>query len=192
MRRAVGVILAAPEEGDAARADEPAMQNVVEVGLDLRLTGSFLEPRLRPAQLHGATPEHRRRDPVEQRRLMEVDEWIRVLPMPAGRVATIDERDVHVGVIDQGVREGHAHRARAHHEVVGLRRSHRHGGRLPVASTKSGNGCYDAPRIDGARTAASRGLSVPTAVTPRSSARSRGGLAASRKAATHRPWPENV
>ena len=45
--------------------------------------------------------------------------------MPAGRVATVDERDVHIRVIDQRVREGHAHRARAHDEVVGLRRSHR-------------------------------------------------------------------
>ena len=54
---------------------------------------------------------------------MELDEWIRVLPMPAGRVATVDERDVHIRVIDQRVREGHAHRARAHDEVVGLQRS---------------------------------------------------------------------
>ena len=54
---------------------------------------------------------------------MELDERIRVLPVPAGRVATVDERDVHVGVVDRRVREGHAHRARAHDEVVGLQRS---------------------------------------------------------------------
>ena len=132
MGGAVRVILAPPEEGDAARADEAAMQDVVVVGLDLRLTGPFLEPRLRAALLHGAATEHGRRDAVEQRRLMELDERIRVLPVPAGRVATVDERDVHVRVIDQGVREGHAHRARAHDEVVGLRRSHRHGARPPV------------------------------------------------------------
>jgi hypothetical protein len=55
--------------------------------------------------------------------------------MPARRVATVDERDVHIRMIDKGVREGHAHRTCAHDEVVGLHRSHRHGARSPVTST---------------------------------------------------------
>ena len=38
------------EEGDAARADEAAMQDVVVVGLDLRPPGPLLEPRLRTAR----------------------------------------------------------------------------------------------------------------------------------------------
>ena len=42
--------------------------------------------------------------------------------MPAGCVATVDERDADVGVIDEGIREGHAHRTSAHDEVVGLQR----------------------------------------------------------------------
>ena len=54
---------------------------------------------------------------------MQLDERIRVQPVPAGRVATVDQRDVHVRVIDQRVGEGHAHRPRAHDEVVGLERS---------------------------------------------------------------------
>ena len=45
---------------------------------------------------------------------MQLDEWIGVEPVPTGRVAAVDQRDVHVRVIDQRVREGHAHRARAH------------------------------------------------------------------------------
>src|SRR6185295_3498719 len=101
MGGAVRVMLAPPEEGDAARTDEAAAQDVVVVGLDLRLAGPFLEPYLRATLLDGAAPEHGRRDSVEQRSLMELDEWVRVLPMPAGRVATVDEGDVHVGVIDQ-------------------------------------------------------------------------------------------
>jgi hypothetical protein len=70
MGGAVRVILARPEEGDAAGADEAAKQDVVVVGLDLRLTGPFLEPRLRAALLHGTATEHGGRDAVEQRRLM--------------------------------------------------------------------------------------------------------------------------
>ena len=41
-----------------------------------------------------------------------------------------------VGVVDQGVDERHARRARAHHEVVGLRQSHRHGVRPHPRSTR--------------------------------------------------------
>ena len=121
------------------------MQDVVVVGLDLRPTGPFLEARLRAALLHGAATEHGRRDAVEHRRLVELDERIRVLPVPAGRVATVDERDVDVGVIDQGVGERHAHGARAHDQVVGLQRSHRHAPRPPAASRRSAvDGCYEA------------------------------------------------
>ena len=120
------MVLAPAEEGDAARTDEAAVQDVVVVALDLRPSSPLLEPRLRTLLLHGTGAEHRRRDAVEHRRLMELDERIRVLPMTAGRMATVDERDVHVGVVDQGVRERHAHRARTHDEVVGLQRAHRH------------------------------------------------------------------
>ena len=49
--------------------------------------------------------------------------------MAAGRTATIDERDVYIRVIDQGVREGHPHRPRTHDEVVGFQRSLCHGAR---------------------------------------------------------------
>ena len=142
------MVLAPAEERDAARADEAAMQDVVVVGLDLRPPGPLLEPRLRAALLDGAGPEHGRRDAVEHRRLVQLDERIGVLPVPAGRVATVDERDVHVGVIDQRVGEGHAHRAGAHDEVVGLQRSHRH---ARMASGGSARGWWTDPRSGGHR-----------------------------------------
>ena len=125
MGGAVGVVLAPAEERDPARADEAAIQDVVVVRADLRLTGPLLEPRLRAALLHRAAPEHGRRDAVEHRRLVQLDERVRVEPMPAGRVPAVDQRDVHIGVIDQRVGERHAHRARADDEIVGLQRSHR-------------------------------------------------------------------
>ena len=116
------MVLAAPEERDAAGADEAAMQDVVVVGVDLRLTGPFLEAGLRAGLLHRAGSEHGRRDAVEHRRLMQLHERIGVLPVPSGDVATVDERDVHVGMIDQRVGERHAHRPGADDEVVGLHR----------------------------------------------------------------------
>ena len=126
MGGAVGVVLAPSEEGDATGIGEASMQDVVVVALDLRAAGALLETRLRAPLLHGTGPEHRRCDAVEHRRLVQLDERVGVLPVPAGRVAAVDERDVHVGVVDEGVREGHAHRAGADDEVVGLQRARRH------------------------------------------------------------------
>ena len=133
MGGAVRVVLAASEEGDAARADETAIQDVVVVGEDLRLPGPLLEPRLRAAPLHRTAAEARRRDAVEQRRLMQLDERIRVQPVPAGRVATVDERDVDVGMVDERVGERHAHRACTHDEVVRVQRSQASRGNAKVA-----------------------------------------------------------
>ena len=51
-----------------------------------------------------------------------------------GRVAAIDERDVHVRVIDERVGERHAHRSCADDEIVGFERSHHadgHGATAP-------------------------------------------------------------
>ena len=51
---------------------------------------------------------------------MQLNERIRILPMPAGRGAAVDQRDMYVRMIDQRVHEGHAHRARAYDQVIGL------------------------------------------------------------------------
>ncbi|MDZ7674575.1 MAG: hypothetical protein U5K30_05855 [Acidimicrobiales bacterium] len=144
MRVPVGVVLAAPEERHAAGPDEAAVQDVVVVVLDLRSPGALVEPRLRAFGLHGTGAEHRRRDAVELRRLVELDERVRVLPVTTGAVATVDESHVDVGMVDQGVGEGHAHRARTHHQVVGLQGAHRHAA-PPPASWMSCSPRYNAP-----------------------------------------------
>ena len=74
MRGAVGVVVAAGEKGDAAGADESALEDRVVVVLDLGASRPFLQPRLGTLLLQRTTPEHRRRDAVEQRRLVKLDE----------------------------------------------------------------------------------------------------------------------
>ena len=64
------MVLARLKERDTARLEEAAMQDVVVVGLNLRLTGPFVESRLRAAVLHSAATEHGGCDTVEHRRLM--------------------------------------------------------------------------------------------------------------------------
>ena len=51
---------------------------------------------------------------------MQADERVRLEPVPADAVATVDQRHAYVGVVDQGVGERHPHGAGSHHEVVGV------------------------------------------------------------------------
>jgi len=53
---ALPVVLAPAEEGDVARFDETAVEDVVEVCLDLRLPSAFVETVLRSARLDGCRP----------------------------------------------------------------------------------------------------------------------------------------
>ena len=121
----VALVLARRQELHPPRTEEAPVEDVVEVGLDLRAPGSLLQPGLRAVLLDRAGPEHGRRDAVEQRRLVQLHERIRVLPVPAGGVAAVDQGDMHVGVVDQRVGERHAHRACTHDQVIGVEASHR-------------------------------------------------------------------
>ena len=120
----VSVVLAPAEEGHPTRADETAMQDVrrSSVWISDRRARSC-SPASGPRVLHRTVTEEGRRDAVELRRLVQLDERIGVLPVPARRMATIDEGDVHVGVVDQRVGERHAHGSGADNEVVRLQMS---------------------------------------------------------------------
>ena len=100
------------------------------VGADLRLGGPLLQPLLRSALLQLAAAEQGRRDAVEGRGLVQADEGVRLEPVPADAVATVDQGHADVGVVDQRVGEGHPHGAGAHHEIVGFD-SARHESTLP-------------------------------------------------------------
>ena len=52
---------------------------------------------------------------------MQLDERVRLEPVPADAVPTVDERHPHVGgVVDQRIRERHPHGAGPDNEIVGL------------------------------------------------------------------------
>ena len=122
------------------------MEDAVVVRADLGDARTFLEARLRPGRLDRTGSEDGRRDAVEQGRLVQLDEWIRVEPVPAGRVAAIDERDVHVRVIDERVGERHAHGSCADDEIVGFQRLHHadgHGATAPRSRQWRGPGCIE-------------------------------------------------
>jgi hypothetical protein len=124
MGRAVRAVFATAEEGHAPGLEEALVEDAVVVRADLGDARTFLEARLRPGRLDRTGSEDGRRDAVEQGRLVQLDERVRVEPVPAGRVAAIDERDVHVCVIDERIGERHAHGSGADDEIVGFERSH--------------------------------------------------------------------
>ena len=73
--------------------------------------------------------------------------------MSSSGVATIDECDVHVGVIDQSVGEGHAHGTSAHDQVVGGERALVHDDRRylahrPELALPGQNGTRTDPQLD--------------------------------------------
>ena len=116
---AVAEVVAAGEELDPARLHHPVEHPRV-VGADLRLVGPLVQALLGSALLQLPAAEHGRGDAVEGRGLVQPHERVRLEPVAADAVATVDQRHAYVGVVDQRVGEGHAHRTGTDHEVVGV------------------------------------------------------------------------
>jgi hypothetical protein len=60
---------------------------------------------------------------------VKLDERVSILPVAPWCMPTIDKRDVHIGVIDQGVGERHPHSTGTDDDVVRAERARRHDGR---------------------------------------------------------------
>ena len=112
-----------------------AMAQTAAVGV---LT-AISEPEKRGAYLTGVDKCRFRRPvvPGDQLRLEVEIVSVRLRMGKCRGVATVDQRGVHVGVVDEGVGEGHPHGAGAHDEVVGLHGSVRHRARPPGGRTTS-------------------------------------------------------
>ena len=72
---------------------------------------------------------------------MKSNERIRVQPMPADAVPTVDQDHADVRMINQGVGEGHAHGTRADHHIVRLQHLERHGPMLTARRTLVNGTC---------------------------------------------------
>ena len=113
-------VVAHREEPDPPRRQEPVTHDLVEVATDLRTAGPLEEAGVQAFGFAPVLSECRRVDAVEPRRLVQLHEWIRVQPMAARPVASLDHHDVGVAVIDQRVDERHPERARTDDEIVRL------------------------------------------------------------------------
>ena len=78
-----------------------------------------MQPLLGAAVLNSPTPEQRRRHAIEGGCLVAAHEGIRVQPVTACTVPAVDDSYPHVGVVHQGVDEGHPARTRANYQVIG-------------------------------------------------------------------------
>ena len=63
---------------------------------------------------------------VKERRLVQLHERVGVLPVSSGDMASVNDGDVNVGVVDKRIGERHAHRPSPDDEVVSLSRLSRH------------------------------------------------------------------
>ena len=160
---AVADVLAVGEELDLARLQHPVEHPRV-VGADLRLGGSLLQALLGSALLQLAAAEQGRRDAVEGGGLMQADERVRLEPVPADAVATVDQRHADVGVVDQRVGERHPHGAGSHHEVVGFDRA-RHRSNVPLTPRRVHGAHGHLTRLPQQRLAPGRSLAVSTCRT---------------------------
>jgi hypothetical protein len=124
---AVADVLAAREVLDPAGRQHAVGEHVAVVGADVGGGRPLEQTLLRPVVLDASAAEHGRGDAVERGRLVQPHERVGAEPVPADPVAPIDQRDPDVGVVDQGVRERHAHGAGSHHEVVRRHRACPHG-----------------------------------------------------------------
>ena len=97
--------------------------DLVVVPADLGAAGALGEAELRAVGLEPVLTERGGVDAVVPRRLVELDERVRVEPVTAGSMTTLDDHDVGVAVFEQGVDERHPHRAGTDDEMVRLERS---------------------------------------------------------------------
>jgi hypothetical protein len=88
------------------------------VAADLGRGRAFQKPGVRPPAVDAIFAERKRVHTVVSRRLVQPNERLRVMPVPAGRVPPIDHHHAGVGVRDQRVHERHPDRAGAHDEIV--------------------------------------------------------------------------
>ena len=115
----IAEVVAHREEPDPTRREQSVAHDLVVVAADLRAAGALVEAGFAPVGLDAILPEHRRVDAVGRGRLVELHERIRVEPVTAGAMPSIDHDDIGVGVFDQAVDERDAHRPGTHDEVVG-------------------------------------------------------------------------
>ena len=96
--------------------------DLVVVPADLGAAGPLGESDVRAVGLEPVVTERGGVDAVVPRRLVELDERVRVEPVPTGSMTALDDHHVGVAVFEQGVDERHPHRAGTDDEMVGLDR----------------------------------------------------------------------
>ena len=113
-------VVAHREEAHSARRQQAVTHDLVVVTADLRSACSLVEAGIPPVELDPVRTERGRVHAVVRRRLMQLNEGIRLEPVTTRPMPTIDHHDVGIGVFDEGVDEPHSQRTRADDEVVGL------------------------------------------------------------------------
>ena len=98
------------------------VQRAPEVVTDFRPAGLLVEARVEAGLVDPIVAQRQRVHPIESRWLVESDERIGIVPVPARRVTAIGQHHRRVRVGDQRVGECHARGSGSDYQVVSVDR----------------------------------------------------------------------
>lgn len=81
-----------------------------------------MEPGVEADLIDGSGAQLRRVHPVVRGRLVQTDERVRIVPMPARTIMTIDDHHRRIALSEQRIRERHPGRTRTHDQIVDIDR----------------------------------------------------------------------
>ena len=99
-----------------------AAHYLIEISKDLGAAGQLVKTRIVPDQILRARAERHRVHAINYRRLMQGDEWVRVVPVAAGRDFAIDNCQVRIGFREQRIGERQPDGACPYDQVIGFSR----------------------------------------------------------------------
>ena len=96
------------------------LHELVVIGVDLGPARQLVHAAVGAAFILAAAAQLGGVDAVIGRRLMQRDEGVGIVPVPAGLGVPVDNRDVRIAFVEQGIGKGHTHGAAAYDEVIGF------------------------------------------------------------------------
>jgi len=106
---------------DPAAGEQLLTHHGAEIAADFGARRQFVQAGVDAVGILDPGPEGRGVDAVVGGRLVQGDEAVGVVPVPARLSVAVDNGDPGVAFGHEGIGEGQAHRAGAHHQIVGLK-----------------------------------------------------------------------
>jgi len=118
----VAAVVAHRVEVHPARGQQDLVEHLPVITADLGCACALVIAGVGADAIDGIGTERTGIDTIGRRGLVQPDERVGIVPVPARAMARIDQHDIGAAVSKQRIREGHAGGARADDQVVGVYR----------------------------------------------------------------------